>query len=169
MTGTDIAKKIAEHKPALSRKEKTANRDAVKQLASVHMEKAISKLSEIISDRNAPASAKVAASTQLLDRVAGKPKLVDEKNTAESEMDRMSEAQLLSTICDTIAGLSQGARNTIAETLLYAQRGISLPDRFVDPSFSETAALKAEAEEERAVSGLPPLHEPKKEKRVPRR
>ena len=83
-------------------------------------------------------------------------------------MDRMSEAQLLSMICTQIAGMSQEARNAIAETLLYSQRGLKLSDRFVDPDFSETAALKAEAEEERDLSGLPPLV-PQKEKRIPRR
>ena len=75
--GTDVAERIAKHKasksPALTRKEKQANREAVKELAAKHMEAAIKKLGEIVADENAPASAKVAAATQLLDRVAGKP------------------------------------------------------------------------------------------------
>ena len=164
-TGMDIARKIAEHKPALTRKDKQAGKEEVKRLASLHAAAAIKKLGDIIADRNAPASSKVAAATQLLDRVAGKPVKEDPEASHEREMDKMSEAQLLGMICSTIAGLSQESRNTIAETLLYTQRGIALPDRFVDPEFSETAALRAEEEEER---GLPPL-EPKKEKRVPRR
>ena len=160
---TDVAKRIEASK-ALTPKERRANREAVKELASKHMEKAISKLSEIISDKNAPASAKVAASTQLLDRVAGKPKLVDEKNTAESEMDRMSEAQLLSMICSTIAGLSQESQAIIAEAMLCAQRGIGFDPRTIDPNFSESEALKAENE----PAGLPPL-EPTRPRKEPRR
>jgi hypothetical protein len=130
---TDVANKIeaSKAKSALTRKEKQANREAVKELASKHMEAAIKKLGDIIADRHAPASAKVAAATQLLDRVAGKPKLVDEKN-AEHEFDRMSEAQLLSSICSSIAAMSQEARGTIAEALLCAQRGIAFDERMVD-------------------------------------
>ena len=161
---TDIARKIAEHKPVLTRKDKQAGKEEVKRLASLHAAAAIKKLGDIIADRNAPASSKVAAATQLLDRVAGKPAKEDPEASHEREMDKMSEAQLLGMICSTIAGLSQESRNTIAETLLYAQRRISLPDRFVDSDFSETAALRAEEE----ASGLPPLREPK-QKREPRR
>ena len=167
-TGTDIARKIAEHKPKFSRKEKAANKEAVKQLAAVHMEKAISKLGEIMSAKDSPANAKVAAANSLIDRIAGKPRFQDQQEAEKDQFDRMSESQLLEMICSTIAGLSQESRNTIAETLLYSQRGLALPDSFVDPDFSETAALRAEEEEERASTGLPPLT-PAKPRREPRR
>ena len=140
----EISTKIA--KSALTRREKSANREAVKELAAKHMEAAIRKLGDIVADKNAPASAKVAAATQLLDRVAGKPKLVDEKST-EHEFDRMSEAQLLSSICSSIAVMSQEARGTIAEALLCAQRGIVFDERMVDPDYDEARALAAERPE----------------------
>ena len=66
--GNAITAKIEASKvnSALTRKEKTVNREAVKELAAKHMEAAIKKLSEIVADKNAPASAKVAAATQFL-------------------------------------------------------------------------------------------------------
>ena len=148
---------------ALSRKDKQANREAVKELAAKHMEAAIKKLSDIIADRKSPASAKVAAATQLLDRVAGKPKLVDEKNTTESELHRMSEPQLLAMLCENISSLSQEAQGVIAEALLCGQRGIPFNERRIDPDFDEARALAAERLE------LPPLEKPKREKKEPRR
>ena len=162
MTGTEIAARIeaSKAKSALTRREKAANREAIKELAAKHSEAAIKKLSEIVSDRNSPASAKVAAATQLLDRVAGKPKLVDEKNSAEDEIIRMSEPQLLAMLCSNIASLSQEARGTIAEALLCAQRGIAFDERMIDPNFDESRALAAE---------LPPLERTPKPKREPRR
>ena len=165
--GNAITVKIEASKAnsALTRKEKTANREAVKELAAKHMEAAIKKLSEIVADKNSPASAKVAAATQLLDRVAGKPKLIDEKQSEQSQLERMSSPELLTFICSTLVCLSLEARATIAEALLYAQRGIPLPDRFVDPDYDEDAASKAEAEAAKP-EGLPPLErKPRKEPR----
>ena len=156
-------KKIAEHKPALSRKDKQANREAVKQLAAVHMEAAIKELSRIISDKNTPASARVAASTRLLDRVAGRPVKEHSEANPEREFDRMSEAQLLLMICSSIAGLSQEARSTIAEALLAAGRHCSRLRQDFDPDFSESEALRAEAEAEQP-QGLPP-REPQRPKK----
>ena len=52
--GNEIAKRIAESKqklPGLGKKEKAANREAVKALAAVHMEQAVKELSRIISDK----------------------------------------------------------------------------------------------------------------------
>ena len=146
-----IAKKI---EAALTPKERLANREAVKELAAKHMESAIKKLSEIVTDKNAPASAKVAAATQLLDRVAGKPKLVDEKQTEQSQLERMSVPELLQYICDIIPSLSAQARMVIAQSVLAAERGVSLDVRdMVDESFTEAES-----------TGLPPL-KPKKEPR----
>ena len=99
-TGTDIAKRIEASK-ALTPKERRANREAVKDLAAVHMMAAVKKLSEIVADKNAPASAKVAAATQLLDRVAGKPKQpLDEKES--DQLERLNDMQVLQYICDII-------------------------------------------------------------------
>jgi hypothetical protein len=168
--GTDVAERIAKHKasksPALTRKEKQANREAVKELAAKHMEAAIKKLSEIVTDKNAPASAKVAAATQLLDRVAGKPKFADERETEQSQLDRMPGVELLQYICDNISGLSTQARAAIAQSLLAAEKGFSVDVRdIVDEDFSESAALRAENEPE----GLPPLTSEPKKKKEPRR
>ena len=73
--GREIAAKIEANKGkfALTREEKAAGREEVKRLASVHAAAAIKKLGDLISDKTVPASAKVAAASQLLDRVAGKP------------------------------------------------------------------------------------------------
>ena len=83
-----LSEKIKAHqaKVKLSPKEKAANREEVKRLAAAHMERAIEQLGKLIGDKNTPASAKVAAATQLLDRVAGKPRLVDERETEQSQL-----------------------------------------------------------------------------------
>lgn len=51
--GKEIAAKIEANKgkAALTRKDKQANREAVKKLAALHMEAAIKKLSEIVADK----------------------------------------------------------------------------------------------------------------------
>src|SRR5271157_3101905 len=125
--GTDVAERIAKHKasksPALTRKDKAANREAVKELAAKHMEAAIKKIYEIVADKNAPASAKVAAATQLLDRVAGKPRLIDERETDKSQLERMGEAELLAFICEGVSKLSTESRAAIAETIIASDRG----------------------------------------------
>jgi len=162
--GNAITVKIEASKvnSALTRKEKTANREAVKELAAKHMEAAIKKLSEIVADKNAPASAKVAAATQLLDRVAGKPKLIDERETDKSQLEKMSDMETLQYICDIIPGLSTQARAAMAQSLLAAERGITIDVRdALDEDFTD-----AEAESEPA--GLPAL-EPRKPKKEPRR
>ena len=93
--GNAIAERIqaSKAKAALTPKERRANRETVKQLAAVHMESAIKKLSEIIADKTSPASAKVAASVQLLDRVAGRPKLIDERESEKDLLDKMSSSR----------------------------------------------------------------------------
>ena len=160
--GNAIAAKIeaSKSKAALTRKDKAANREAVKQLAALHMEAAIKKLSEIVADRNAPASAKVAAATQLLDRVAGKPRLIDERETEQSQLEKMSATELLQHICDIIPSLSTQARAAIAQSVLAAERGITLDVRdIVDEDFSEAEQPQ----------GLPPLTSEPKKKKEPRR
>ncbi len=157
--GKEIAAKIEANKgrAALSRKEQQTNREVVKELAAKHMEAAITKLSEIVTDKNAPASAKVAAATQLLDRVAGKPKLIDERQTEHSALERMSVAEVLQYICDIIPSLSAQARAAIAQSVLAAERGVTIDVRdIVDEDFSEA--------EQSAPAGLPPL-KPRKEPR----
>ena len=156
---TEIAQRIeaSKSKAALMRREKASNREAVKQLAARHMEAAIKKLGDIISDKNAPASAKVAAASQLLDRVAGKPKFQDERETEQSQLERLSGAELLQFICDNISKLPTQARAAIAQSLLAAEKGFSTDVRdIVGGDFD------AESEPE----GLPPLErKPKKEPR----
>jgi hypothetical protein len=115
---TDIEQRIDASKAngALTRREKAANREAVKELAARHMEAAIKKLGDIIADKSAPASAKVAAATQLLDRVAGKPKLVDEKQSEQSQLEKMSSAELVQYITEQVSGLPTPVRALIAES-----------------------------------------------------
>jgi len=153
---TEIAT-VSKARPALTRREKAANREAIKELAAKHSEAAIKKLSEIVSDRNSPASAKVAAATQLLDRVAGKPKLIDEKQTEQSQLDKMSSVELLQYTCDNLSKLSADARAVVAQSLIAAERGISLDVRdVIDEGFE-------------APAELPPLERTPKSKREPRR
>jgi ClpP class serine protease len=143
---------------ALTRKEKKANREAVKELAAKHMESAIKKLSEIVADRNSPASAKVAAATQLLDRVAGKPKLVDEKQTEQDQLQKMSPPELVQYITEQMSGLPTPVRAILAQS---ADRGLAF----------NAADLVEEIEkvEPTAPQGLPPLKTAPKPKREPRR
>jgi hypothetical protein len=154
MVTTDIAKKVAT--APLSRKEKKANREAVKELAAKHMEAAIKKLGEIISDRNAPASAKVAAATQLLDRVAGKPKLVDEKQSEQSALEKMSAPELVEYITQQMSGLPLPVRAVIAES--------------AETALAFDAADLVEIDKlEPVADALPPLERAPKPKREPRR
>ena len=150
---TDIGQRIAtsKAKSALTRKEKAANREAVKELASRHMEAAIKKLGDIINDRNAPASAKVAAATQLLDRVAGKPKLVDEKQTEESRLDKMSSAELVQYISEQMSGLPLPVRAVIAES--------------ADQAIAFDAGDLVDLDKLDQPATLPPLVKPKREPR----
>src|SRR5271157_2090891 len=157
---TEIAKRIeaSKAKAALTPKERRANREAVKELAAKHMESSIKKLSEIVADKNAPASAKVAAASQLLDRVAGKPKFQDERETEQSQLERMGESELIAFICEGVSQLSTESRAAIAETIIATERGIHL-----DYKLMAEEAVKAEAEAESVSAGLPPLGKPKKE------
>ena len=161
--GNAITAKIeaSKSKAALTRKDKQANREAVKQLAALHMESAIKKLSEIVADKKSPSSAKVAAATQLLDRVAGKPRLIDERETEQSQLERMSAGEVLAYICENISGLSTQARAVIAEALIATERGVHL-------DYSQMVNEALEAENEPLPESLPPL-EPKRPKKEPRR
>ena len=111
--------------------------------------------------KNAPASAKVAAATQLLDRVAGKPRLIDERETEQSQLERMSEGEVLAYICENISGLSTQARAVIAEALIATERGVRL-------DYKQMVNEALEAENEPLPESLPPL-EPKRAKKEPRR
>ena len=154
---TEIAQRIeaSKSKAALTRREKAANREAVKELAAKHMEAAIKKLGDIVADKNAPASAKVAAATQLLDRVAGKPKFQDDRETEQGQLEKMSTAELVRFICDQISHCPSQARAAIAEALLAAEQGLTVDVRDMDFNESE-------------LEVLPPL-EPKRPKKEPRR
>ena len=127
------------------------------------MEAAVKKLSEVINDRNAPASAKVAAASHLLDRVAGKPKFQDEHETEQSQFERMSAGQLISSICSNLWGLSSEARGVIAEALLSAERGIRIDTDQLGRDFDQEAASTPAP-----TQGLPAL-ESKRPKKEPRR
>jgi hypothetical protein len=150
----EIAERIA--KSALTRKEKAANREAVKELAAKHMEAAIKKLGDIIADKHAPASAKVAAATQLLDRVAGKPKLVDEKQSEQSALEKMSAPELMEYITQQFSGLPLSSRAIMTESL---DKGLAF----------DAADIMDAIEEPAPAQGLPPLVREPKPKREPRR
>ena len=144
----------------LTRKQKLEHREELKRLAAEHVPTVVKKLADIVKDRKAPASAQIAAGAQLLDRFAGKPKLTDDKATQEGQLDRISRAELLTLICESLAGLSMQSRATIAEALVAASSGVTLDySAIVDPDFSKSAP-----------SHLPPkVLKPKKTKKMPRR
>jgi hypothetical protein len=141
MTGTDVAAKIEAHraKPVtLTRKQKLAAREELKRLTETHAPEVIKTLASLVKDRKTPASSRVAAGSALLDRYAGKPLKEDEK-PIESQYERMSEGQLLSTLCDNIWGLSSQARSVIAETLIAAERGVRIESDQLAKDFDEEA------------------------------
>ena len=152
---SEIATTTAAKANALTRKDKKANREAVKELAAKHMEAAIKKLGEIISDRNSPASAKVAAATQLLDRVAGKPKLVDEKQNEQSQLEKMSAPELVQYITEQMSGLPTPVRAIIVES---ADKGLAID-----------AMDLTEIDQPAPPKGLPPLGSRPKRKEDSRR
>ena len=162
--GTDVATKIKEHqanKPvALTRKQKLAARDELKKLTETHAPEVIKTLAGFVKDKRIPASSRVAAGNTILERFAGKAAKPEDEKTLESEYSRMSEGQLLSTICDSIWGLSSNARAAIAETLIAAEQGVRL----------DTERLGKEIDEEAKAEGLPPLGStPKPPRKEPRR
>jgi hypothetical protein len=161
-----IAEKIKEHKPklpGLSKKEKLRYKEELKALAAEHVPTVVETLAGLVKNKNVPASARVAASNSILERFAGRAAKEESEANPEHTFDRMSQAQLLGFMCETIAGLSQESRSIIAEALLCAQRNITFDPRIINPDFSETEALKAEQ------PALPPLERAPKPKREPRR
>ena len=171
MATTDIAKRIAEHQakpklPGLSKKEKLKYKEELKDLAAEHVPTVVETLAKIVTAKDVPASAKVAAGSAILDRFAGRPVKDDERQTEQSQFERMGEVELLAFICETVSRLSTESRAAIAETIIASERGIHLDYRRMAEE-----AVKAEAEALRAESepaGLPPL-EPKRPKKEPRR
>lgn len=166
--GYEIAEKIAKHHakprlPGFSRKEKLRYKEELKALAAEHVPTVVETLAKIVTAKDVPASAKVAAGSAILDRFAGRPVKDDERQTEQSQLERMGEGDLLAYICETISGLSQPARAVIAETIIATERGISLDYRRM-----VNDALEAEAEAEQP-QGLPPLTTEPKKKKEPRR
>jgi hypothetical protein len=164
----DIAKKIAEHKPKnLTRKEKASTREHIKALASAHAEKAITKLSEILADRNSPASSKVAAASALLDRTCGKPKFQDEKETEATQLEKMSAPELVEYITQQVSGLPLPVRAVIAES---AESALAFDAADLVEIDNQPAPTAADASPTlRSVDALPPLERAPKPKREPRR
>ncbi len=155
-----IQQRQANRPVALTRKQKLAARDELKKLTENHAPDVIKTLASFVKDRKIPASSRVAAGNLILERYAGRSGKPEDEKTLESEYSRMSEGQLLSTICDSIWGLSSNARAAIAETLIAAEQGVRL----------DTERLGKEIDEEEKAEGLPPLTPaPKPPRKEPRR
>lgn len=162
MSTVDVAKRIAEWKAkpvALTRKQKEAAREELKRLSEEHAPKVIETLAGFVKDRKIPASSRVAAGNLLLERYAGKSAKPNEEDRPEDSYSRMSESQLISTICESIWGLSSQARGAIAEALVMAEQGIR-------PDFD---AMRRDLEEEAAEIAKMEAAQAPKPKRVPRR
>ena len=103
--GKEIAEKIAEHQgkpklPGLSKKEKLRYKEELKALAAEHVPTVVETLAKIVTAKDVPASAKVAAGSAILDRFAGRPVKDDDRHTEQSQLERMGEAELLAFICE---------------------------------------------------------------------
>ena len=140
-TGTDIARKIVEHKSVLTRKQKAAGRDELRRLTEAHAPEVIKTLAAIVKDKKAPANAKVQAGQAILDRYAGKPKFQDEKETEASQLEKMTDIELVQYICDIVPSFSTQARAAIAQSLIGAERGFTVDARdMLDEGFNDDAA-----------------------------
>ena len=145
--------KIAAHKPklpGLSRKEKDANKETVRKIASLHLDKADAELAKLLSDRRTPASTKMKAIEHVFDRIAGKPKLVDEKQTEQTALEKMSAPELMEYITQQFSGLPLSARAIMVESL---DKGLAF-------DAADIMDVIEEAE---------PLEKPQREKKIPRR
>jgi len=141
----EIATKTAAH--ALTRKEKRANKDTVQKKASAHEDKAIAALAGLLGDRKAPATAKARAADILLDRIAGKAaKPEDEKQSEQSQLEKMSAPELVQYITEQMSGLPAPVRAILAQS---ADTGLAL--------HAADLVEKIEKVEPAAPQGLPPL------------
>ena len=156
--GTDIAKKIAEYKPKLTKKERQANRESVQRRAGELEEKAFQELGKLLSDKNTPASTKKGAIDTVFDRIAGRPKLVDEKQTEQSQLEKMSFAELVEYITQQMSGLPLPVRAVLGESIA---EGIEF-----DAADLADLAAEVEMKQPAPAEGLPPLErKPRKEPR----
>jgi len=147
--GNEIAEKIAKSALTLTRKEKAANRETVRKRAGLLEEQAFIELGKLLNDRKTPGNVKASAINTVLDRIAGKPKLVDEKQTEQSTLEKMSAPELLEYITQQIGGLPLSSRAVIVESL---DRGVAFD-----------AADIAEVIEEPALAQEPkPRREPRR-------
>jgi len=160
MATTDIATKIRNHVPKVPLRETTANKDTVQKLAGQHQVETVAGLRKIANDPRAPATARVSAYKELLDRTAGKAAKNDaDDKRPEDAYSRMSEGQLVAEICNSLWHLSPEVRAAIAETLLMAERGFKIDAEQMGRDFDQEAAEQAKAQ-------LPPLEKrPRKEPR----
>jgi hypothetical protein len=113
----EIAERIAKSALTLTRKEKAANRETVRKRAGLLEEKAFVELGKLLSDRKTPANAKTQAINTVLDRIAGKPKLVDEKQGEQTALEKMSAPELVEYITQQFSGLPLSVRAVMGESL----------------------------------------------------
>ncbi len=155
-TGLTIKEKIQQHQaklPSLTRAEKLANKESVRRRASELEEKAFIELGKLLSDRKTPGNVKKGAIDTILDRIAGKPKLVDEKQTEQSALEKMNSAELMQYITEQMSGMPLSTRAIMVESL---DKGLAF----------DAADIMDVIEEPK---GLPPLGSTPKPKREPRR
>jgi hypothetical protein len=120
---TTPAKKAPQKLPGLTNAQKREHRELLKDLASKHVPKVVARLAAIVDDKRAPHSAQIAAGNSLLDRYGGKPKLEDPSKQG-NEVDRMSNAEVLAVICESIVGLSTQAE--VAKRYYRALAGLAV-------------------------------------------
>ena len=113
----EIGKKIAKWKPKSPRKETIANKDTVQKLAGQHQVETVAGLRKIANDPNAPATARVSAYKELLDRTAGKASKSDDEGRPEHELDKMSVPELVEYINQQFSGWSMSARAALSESI----------------------------------------------------
>ena len=154
MNELSIPAKIAAHR-AMSRAEKRANKETVQKKRACTKTRLLAHSLDCSLITKAPGAQRKREPQILLDRIAGKAAKPEDERP-EHELEKMSHAQVLGFMCESIMGMSQESRSIIAEALLCAQRGIAFDPRIIDPSFNENEALNAE-------NGLPSLQPSPKE------
>jgi hypothetical protein len=145
----------------LSRKEKLKYKEELKALAAEHVPTAVDTLAKLTKDKNVPASARVAASSAILDRFAGRPSKPEDKLSPEHELEKLSPPQLVQRICDDIARFPVEVRAAIAQALIAADKGLTIDIGDFLEVESEPSAPAADA--------LPPLTSEPKKVKIPRR
>jgi hypothetical protein len=100
----------------IARKE-MGSKESIRAKASRHEDKAVATLARLLDGDKVPATAQAVAARELLDRIGGRPKLVDEKQSEQSQLEKMSAPELIEYISQQFSGLPMSVRAVLGESI----------------------------------------------------